>query len=1172
VFRLLGKITIATQLTLLVAVVAGLAIFVVSSAAEDRSQRLLLNRSDVSLADECLLRGHALREAVREITRQVRTDVARHADALREGPQARRDEALRAVLSPPAGAQGESDRACLHEACLVEVNGAAVRNVGPHAFRGALPADPTEHPLTSDEPSNPAAGDLWPLLTRELTAALVPGKVLYSRLLRARSREGSTDDQPYLLALACPVPPGDKTILPRALLLTVDFTRLVEGQARRLPRQLLFVHDETGRFVYHPDPKQIGKSGDPWEQLPAVELPAGEPQQPLRLAAKRLSDLAYWMVRRPLADALTGDKESCREVEEELLAIPGLRFSRLWEKVSTLILSAQDAQTLNRARERVDALERAKTGRKPTPWSKPIQCVTFVGQHLGRFPLDPDGTLPVGVLLAGSEEEMIAEVHPAMLELWYWWTLPVLLTSVGLALVAAYFLTRPMSRLTEASQRVAQGDYGVEPEILALGEVGELAGAFREMTTRIRTRERELREHLARLHTILVNAADGIITFDQTGRIEQANAAAEEMFGYRAGGLTGTKVHKLMKLPDHLQKPVAFSAVSALGSSQLPPGGTVTHLCNAVKTPGEEHRGLRRDGTTFWMEVTFSQVPLEDRRVIIGIFRDVTARKLAEERIREMNDELDARVQLRTAQLEDAKAKLELALEQAESASAAKDRFISVVSHELRTPLTSAMGYTELLLNPRATKLRENPAPTLQKVLTSCKHLLTLINDLLDVGRYTAGKPIDLAPTRFDLAAFLRGVQEMVAPLVKKNANTLEFNLAPDLGEVRNDETRLRQVLLNLLSNAAKFTEKGRVCLQVERQGSPGGDLLTFRVCDTGAGMTAEQVEKLFTPFYRVDNSTTRRQGGTGLGLTITKMICELMGGSIRVESAPGQGSTFVVEMPAEITQARRSAPGQQAAGEAWRAAAKGTVLVIDDDPTIRHMLETYLQQEGYRVVLAGSGAEGMRLAREYQPTCITLDVLMPEEDGWDVLGRLKNDPATRDIPVIMLTIMEERNRGFALGATEYVTKPIDWGRLGSILCRYQATGRDGQPILIVEDDALQRGYLREELTLAGWAVVEAANGAEALKTCEAQTPSLILLDLTMPIMDGFEFLDELRRREGGADIPVVVVTARELTDEDRRRLNRSVAQVLAKESLSKEQLLQRVAAQMLLAAGKPAG
>lgn len=1165
-FRLLGKINIATQLTLLVTVVAVLAVYVVSRAGENRTRDLLVERSDVSLADECLLRGYALREAVRNLAGEARRRVENHARVLRDGNEVSLRDTLGQFLLTGEPLE-DDDRAALSEVSLVEVEGGIVKHVLPHVHRTGTGHEPVKlHHVQPEVPSNPAAKELWKRLPKEIAASQPTGKQMYSALT-------ATTHDAYLVAIACPVLAGPRPAPPRVVILTLDFTRLVGLHARRLPRDLVFVHDAKRVFVYHPLASEIGTPHCPWEEALSQsaervangEAIFSEPTRGVRLDERRRDDLRFWVVRKPLSEQLNADRQKRRYVEEELSKIDQLRFSRLWGR-AVIILASSDRQALLDARKRIDKEERQLAGRA-TDWSREIACETFVGYHVDHFALDPENKVTFGVVLAGAKEEMTAEVTNVITDLWWFRYFPVLLASAGLALVSAYFLTRPLRRLTEASQRVAHGDYGMDVNVVALGEVGELAHTFQDMTTRIRTRERELRENLARMNTILINAADGIITFDQSGKIEQANAAAEEMFGVGPGGLVGTKVQKLMKLPEHLQKPVPVGALSS-GSAIAGHGGTVTQLFNAVKTPGEEHRGLRMDGGTFWMEVTFSQVPLEDRRVITGIFRDVTARKRTEERVRLMNDELDARVRLRTAQLEDAKTKLELALAQAESAAAAKDRFISVVSHELRTPLTSAMGYTELLLNPRATKLRENPGPTLEKILTSCKHLLTLINDLLDVGRYTAGKPIDLAPIRFDLSGFLRGVQEMVAPLIKKNGNALETAIPSGLGEVVNDETRLRQVLLNLLSNASKFTEKGRVCLHVERRRENGADQLVFQISDTGAGMTPEQVEKLFTPFYRVDNSMTRRQGGTGLGLTITKMICELMGGSIRVDSMQGQGSTFTVIVPAEVGAARKA--GQPSVeGAKSTAPAKGTVLVIDDDATIRHMLETYLQQEGFHVVLAPTGPEGLRLAREYQPMCITLDVLMPGEDGWDVLARLKNDPATRDIPVIMLTIMEERNRGFALGATEYVTKPIDWGRLGSILCRYQPSGRDGQPILIVEDDALQRGYLREELILAGWAVLEAANGAEALKVCEATTPSLILLDLTMPIMDGFEFLDELRRKEGGADIPVVVVTARELSDADRRRLNRSVAQVLAKESLSKEKLLERIAGQMLHAVRK---
>jgi CheY-like chemotaxis protein len=339
-------------------------------------------------------------------------------------------------------------------------------------------------------------------------------------------------------------------------------------------------------------------------------------------------------------------------------------------------------------------------------------------------------------------------------------------------------------------------------------------------------------------------------------------------------------------------------------------------------------------------------------------------------------------------------------------------------------------------------------------VLTSCKHLQTLINDLLDVGRYTAGKPIDLSPSHFDLNTFVRGVVDMVSPLVKKNGNRLETNVPEGLGEVFNDETRVRQILLNLLSNASKFTENGVVTLRVERlDGEPGasatgGARVRFAISDTGAGMTPAQLEKLFTPFYRVDNSQSRKAGGTGLGLTITRMLCTLMGGTIEVQSTPGQGSTFTVTLPAEVQVSAPAQPAGEPAAPARSAAAlRGTVLVVDDDATVRQMLETYLQHEGYQVAGASTGSDGLRLARELLPSCITLDVMLPDQDGWSVLQALKKDENTRGIPVVMLTILEDRHRALALGATDYVTKPIDWDRLGGILRRFhpgQAVASEG--------------------------------------------------------------------------------------------------------------------------------
>ncbi|MFL5341665.1 MAG: response regulator, partial [Gemmataceae bacterium] len=676
--------------------------------------------------------------------------------------------------------------------------------------------------------------------------------------------------------------------------------------------------------------------------------------------------------------------------------------------------------------------------------------------------------------------------------------------------------------------------------------IGHLARAFRHMAEQIHQRDQDLHGAIVRLQAVLRTAADGIITFNERGIIEEWNQAAERIFGYGAEEIKGQKVQRLMEIPQALTKPAGDD----------PAGETVRALSKVIGTPSMIRQGRRRDGSTFWMEVAFSEVPVGDRRLTTGIFRDATQRVEDEDRIRHMNEALEARVRQRTIELQEAKGKLEVALQAAQAASQAKDVFVRTVSHELRTPLSAVKGFTELLLNPKAVKLRENPVPTLQKIHSASEYLLTLINDLLDVARYTAGEQIHLNLSEFDLDRFTAGVIEMANPLMKKNDNKLVAEAGPRLGQMRADETRVRQILLNLLSNAAKFTETGTITFKAVRE---PGDRVVFTVADTGAGMTAEQMGGLFKPFYRVDNSITRKHGGTGLGLSISKLLCERMGGSIAVASEPGQGTTFTVRLPAHVVIADETKPGGTAkAAPESPPLQPNTVLIIDDDAMSREMVQSFLTREGFQVHLAASGDEGVRLAKEIRPSAITLDVMMPGCDGWAVLSALKSDSRTQDIPVVMLTVAEDRTRGFTLGASDYVTKPIDWNRLGEILRKYCVAPAS---ILVVEDDPLHRESVTQALTLAGWSVREAGDGIEALKAVDAERPAVILLDLIMPKMDGFQFLDELRRRPGGETIPVIVVTAKDLDDADRRRLNGSVAQVLHKGAVARDELLARILA-----------
>jgi CheY-like chemotaxis protein len=335
--------------------------------------------------------------------------------------------------------------------------------------------------------------------------------------------------------------------------------------------------------------------------------------------------------------------------------------------------------------------------------------------------------------------------------------------------------------------------------------------------------------------------------------------------------------------------------------------------------------------------------------------------------------------------------------------------------------------------------------------------------------------------------------------------------------------------------------------------------LITFTVTDTGIGMTPEQMGRLFEAFSQADASTTRKYGGTGLGLAISRKFCRMMGGDLTVSSQPGKGSTFTATLPVEVL----SQPTESVTPVISRptvGSADSTVLVIDDDPAARDLIERTLTKEGFSVLLAGDGPSGIEMARKLRPRVITLDVMMPRVDGWAVLSALKADPATADIPVIMLTIVDEKQIGFALGAADYFTKPIDWSRMSASLQKYR-TPANHQKVLVVEDDAPTREMLRRTLVKESWEVLEAENGRVALEKLNGLVPALILLDLMMPEMDGFEFMEELRKRPECRHVPVVVITAKDITEQDRKRLNGQVARVMQKASLRMEDLVREVRA-----------
>jgi len=535
---------------------------------------------------------------------------------------------------------------------------------------------------------------------------------------------------------------------------------------------------------------------------------------------------------------------------------------------------------------------------------------------------------------------------------------------------------------------------------------------------------------------------------------------------------------------------------------------------------------------------------------------EVTDAFVAEQRGRIQNlsrEELMAEIQQKNRELEQHSAELETtvaqrtvelkqAMEAAEDASRAKSGFLANMSHELRTPMNAIIGYSEMLMEDAEDDGNEEVAGDLKKIHSAGTHLLSLINDVLDLSKVESGK-MDLYLETFEIAPMVDGVTATIDTLVKKNGNRLRVEVDPSLGEMRADLTKVRQALFNLLSNAAKFTHEGEIGIEVQAEQVDDSDWVRMSVSDSGIGIPPEKIDHVFEEFSQADETTTRDYGGTGLGLAISRRFCQMMGGDITLRSSVGEGSTFTIMLPVKVAEDSAESEAEAPVAVTPEPGEERVVLVIDDDPSALDLLGRTLQGAGVRVVTCGDGREALKLARTLHPAAITLDVLMPGMDGWEVLRELKDDPETRDIPVIMVTMTDDRKLGYALGATEFLTKPVQRGQLVQLLDRY-ATDDLARRALVVDDKAENREVLRRALENEGWQVSEAENGQVALERVADQAPSLILLDLMMPVMDGFEFVMEMRKQHTS------------ITEEDRRRLNGDVVGLIQKGGLDRESLL----------------
>ncbi|HKK15462.1 MAG TPA: response regulator [Gammaproteobacteria bacterium] len=621
--------------------------------------------------------------------------------------------------------------------------------------------------------------------------------------------------------------------------------------------------------------------------------------------------------------------------------------------------------------------------------------------------------------------------------------------------------------------------------------------------------EVQLKVSERRTQAILDNAVDGIITIDEQGIIESFNTSAERMFGYSKEEVTGKNIRLLMPEPYHSEHDQYLANYRHTGKRK-------------IIGIGKEVLGQGKNGNTFPVDLAVSEVFTENGRIFTGILRDITERKRIEEQLRETK-------------------------EAAEAANVAKSRFMANMSHELRTPLNAIIGYSEMLSEDAAEAGQQELMSDLNKIQASGKHLLGLINDILDLSKIEAGK-LELLVEPFSVTALVNEVSEMVQPLVEKRGNILEVINNNNLEEMESDQTKLRQVLFNLLSNAAKFTSNGSITLTISNETMNDQDWLTFKVSDTGIGMDSTQLGHIFEEFKQADRSTTRDYGGTGLGLTISRKLCQMMQGDISVKSVSGEGSTFTVQVPLllkEESVETGNQPGSSPEPYIAPNEAGPLVLVIDDELHARELMTRHLRKAGYQVALAADGREGIALARQLKPLAITLDVVMPGMDGWEVMQVLKADPDLTKIPIVMCTVIDDEEHAFSLGVAEYLTKPVDHKRLQKTL-ESRCPGGNCR-ILIVEDDTVQRQLISRELQNDGWQVFEAEHGRAAMERLREKTVDIVLLDLEMPEMDGFEFVEAIQKNPVWRDIPVVVLTGKDLTSADRSRLNGYVKTIIAK-------------------------
>ncbi|MBF8277050.1 MAG: Histidine kinase [Candidatus Brocadiaceae bacterium] len=789
-----------------------------------------------------------------------------------------------------------------------------------------------------------------------------------------------------------------------------------------------------------------------------------------------------------------------------------------------------------------------------------------------------------------------------------------LYTIIGLTVVVYLFggrITRPLAKLANASQKISEGDMNVTVEVChANDEIGVLTRVFNLMASKLRESYTHLEYKIAErtqaleiINTKLKKQQEFNLAYNEIVTMINALAGTEELLSKglnKIASFSDSHVGILYRY-DENECMLKASAGYALGSDAV----RRESFGLGVGIPGQVAREKRRiilkdipedtlfkvkDGLGEYVPKSICSFPIMLKDRLLGVlvlaslkdyseekieFVDTMSRQMAvaisnlesyqtvqrqAEELQQQGEELSMQNEELTSQADELRAQqhaLEEKNREVERANQAKSEFLANMSHELRTPLNSIIGFSEVLEDQIFGELNETQKKYIHNINTSGMHLLQLINDVLDLSKVEAGK-MSLQCEDFPISAALLDIKTFMKNELDKKNLSFDVEIDERLASINADKQKVRQIMLNLLSNAVKFTPQGGK-IKVSAKGVNG--VVQISVIDTGIGIKPEDIKRIFARFQQLDSKTAREYQGTGLGLALTRKFVEMHGGKIWVESKLGKGSTFTFTIP--LRPKSKTLQKEATHSDALENGNKcPLILVVEDDQKSSELLQGYLTSEGYKTATAWTGKEAVDKAKELKPMAITLNVNLAGENGWKALEKLKETPETKDIPVIIVSMVEERDRGFSLGAVDFLVKPITREQLVQTLKRHGLTvGTETGPvhILVVDDEPKTVELVAAVLEAEGYCVQKAYGGQEGIDLAIRQGYDLIILDLMMPKVDGFDVVEELKRHAGSKDVPIIIATAKDLTEEDLLRLRGKVESIAQKGRFSKEELLRDI-------------